>query len=108
MGRKFAESQESRELGNVDLRIEYMDRNNVDVQMLHNTIFIESCTDRAAVDVALCKSWNRWLADIWRQGKGRLRWVCMPPTLSMTRRAGSDSLVERKRRGGGVPAAGGR
>lgn len=84
VGRKFAESQESRELGNVELRIEYMDRNNVDVQVLHNTMFIESCTDRAAVDVALCKSWNRWLADIWRRGKGRLRWVCMPPTLSMT------------------------
>src|SRR5258706_3840611 len=27
VGRKFADSQESRELGNVDLRIEYMDRN---------------------------------------------------------------------------------
>ena len=37
-GRKFADSQESRELGNVDLRIEYMDRNNIDVQVLHNTI----------------------------------------------------------------------
>ena len=83
VGRKFADSQDSRELGNVDLRIEYMDRNNIDVQVLHNTIFIESCTDRAAVDVAVCKSWNRWLADIWSQGKGRLRWVCMPPTLSM-------------------------
>jgi predicted TIM-barrel fold metal-dependent hydrolase len=61
-----------------------MDRNGVDVQILHNTMFIESCTERAAVDVALCKSWNRWLADIWKQGKGRLRWVCMPPTLSMS------------------------
>jgi predicted TIM-barrel fold metal-dependent hydrolase len=84
VGRKFADSQESRELGNVGLRIDYMDRNNVDVQVLHNTIFIEPCTERAAVDVALCKSWNRWLADIWRQGEGRLRWGCMPPTLSMT------------------------
>ena len=40
-------------------------------------------TDRAAVEVALCKSWNRWLADIWKQGRGRLRWSCMAPTLSM-------------------------
>src|SRR6266850_6516174 len=83
VGRKFADSQESRELGNVDLRIEYMDRNNINVQFLHNTIFIEPCTERAAVDVAVCKSWNRWLADVWRQGKGRLRWSCMPPLLSM-------------------------
>ncbi|HTN69886.1 MAG TPA: amidohydrolase family protein, partial [Methylomirabilota bacterium] len=83
VGRKFAEAQESRELGNVDLRLEHMDETSVDIQVLHNTMFIESATDRAAVEVALCASWNRWLADIWRQGKGRLRWSCMAPTLSM-------------------------
>src|SRR6185369_14394638 len=31
-GRKFEDNQESREMGNVDLRLAYMDRNNVDVQ----------------------------------------------------------------------------
>jgi hypothetical protein len=31
------------------------------------------------VDTALCKSYNRWLADIWKAGKGRLRWVVIPP-----------------------------
>ena len=84
VGRKFAASQESRELGNVDLRLQHMDETGVDVQVLHNTMFIESVTDHAAVEVAVYKSWNRWLADIWRQGKGRLRWSCMAPTLSMT------------------------
>jgi predicted TIM-barrel fold metal-dependent hydrolase len=83
VGRKFADQQASRELGNVDLRLEYMDATGVDVQVLHNTIFIESCADRPAADVALCKSWNRWLADIWKQSNGRLRWSCMPPLLSM-------------------------
>lgn len=83
VGRKFAEQQESRELANVDLRLEHMDQTGVDIQVLHNTMFIESCTDRPAVDVALCKSWNRWLADIWKQSEGRLRWSCMPPLLSM-------------------------
>jgi predicted TIM-barrel fold metal-dependent hydrolase len=82
-GRKFADVQEARELGNVGLRLEHMDRTGVDVQVLHNTMFIEPATDRPAVEVALCKSYNRWLADIWRQGKGRLRWSCMAPTLSM-------------------------
>ena len=53
MGRKFADAQESRELGNVDLRLEHMDETGVDVQVLHNTMFIESATDRAAVEVAL-------------------------------------------------------
>jgi predicted TIM-barrel fold metal-dependent hydrolase len=82
-GRKFADSQESRELGNVDMRLEHMDRTGIDVQVLHNTMFIEPATDRPAVEVALCKSYNRWLADIWRQGKGRLRWSCMAPTMSI-------------------------
>src|SRR5262245_30138890 len=49
VGRKFADSQESRELGNVDLRIEYMDSSHIDVQVLHNPIFIGPCTERAAV-----------------------------------------------------------
>ena len=84
VGRKFADAQESREMGNVDLRLEHMERSGIDIQVLHNTMFIEPATDRAVVEVALCKSWNRWLADIWRQGKGRLRWSCMAPTLSMT------------------------
>ncbi|MBI4524357.1 MAG: amidohydrolase [Deltaproteobacteria bacterium] len=83
VGRKFADSQEAREMGNVDLRLEHMDRSGIDIQVLHNTMFIEPATDRAVVEVALCKSYNRWLADIWRQGKGRLRWSCMAPTLSM-------------------------
>jgi predicted TIM-barrel fold metal-dependent hydrolase len=83
-GRRFAEDQESREMGNVDLRLEYMDRNDVDIQVLHNSIFIESVSERPAVEVALCLSWNRWLADIWRQSNGRLRWSCVAPTLSMS------------------------
>jgi predicted TIM-barrel fold metal-dependent hydrolase len=83
VGRKFADAQEARELGNVDLRLEHMDKTGVDIQVLHNTMFIESATERAAVEVALCKSWNRWLADIWKQGRGRLRWSCMAPTLSI-------------------------
>ena len=82
-GRRFADAQEARELADVDLRLEHMDRTGVDVQVLHNTMFIESATDRAAVEVALCKGYNRWLADIWRKGKGRLRWSCMAPTLSI-------------------------
>ncbi len=82
-GRKFEASRESRELGNVDLRLAYMDRAGVDTQVLHNTIFIESVTERAGVEVALYGSWNRWLADIWRQSNSRLRWSCMAPTLCM-------------------------
>ena len=84
VGRRFAEADESRELGNVGLRLEHMDDTGVDVQVLHNTMFIEQVTERPPVEVALCGSWNRWLADIWSQSEGRLRWSCMAPTLSMS------------------------
>jgi len=84
VGRKFADAQESKELGNVGLRLEHMDDTGVDVQVLHNTMFIEQVTDRAPVEVALCGSWNRWLADISAESKGRLRWSCLAPTLSMS------------------------
>ena len=84
VGRKFADADESMELGNVGLRLEHMDDTGVDVQVLHNTMFIEQVTDRAPVEVALCGSWNRWLADIWSQSDGRLRWSCLAPTLSMS------------------------
>jgi predicted TIM-barrel fold metal-dependent hydrolase len=60
-----------------------MDRLGIDVQVLHNTIGIEQISDRPEVDLALCRSWNAWLADIWRQGQGRLRWSMLPPLLNI-------------------------
>ncbi|MFQ5541726.1 MAG: hypothetical protein ACE5E2_02770, partial [Candidatus Binatia bacterium] len=34
VGRKFADAQESREMGNVDLRLQHMDQTGVDIQVL--------------------------------------------------------------------------
>jgi predicted TIM-barrel fold metal-dependent hydrolase len=82
-GRTMTTPKEASEMTNVALRLQHMDQIGVDVQVLHNTMFIEQVTDNPAVEIALCKSWNRWLADIWRQGNGRLRWSCVVPLLSM-------------------------
>jgi predicted TIM-barrel fold metal-dependent hydrolase len=82
-GRTMTTPQEASEMTNVALRLEHMDQIGVDVQVLHNTIFIEQVTDNPAAEVAIYKSWNRWLADVWRQGNGRLRWSCVVPLLSM-------------------------
>ncbi len=51
----------------------------------HNvgSMFLRAWTQDPTVEVALCRSYNRWLADIWKQGKGRLRWAVMPPLRSM-------------------------
>lgn len=82
-GRQMAAPQEAREMGNVQLRLKHMDEVGIDVQVLHNTIFIQQLTDRPDAEIALCKSWNRWLADIWRQGEGRLRWSCVLPLMTI-------------------------
>jgi predicted TIM-barrel fold metal-dependent hydrolase len=51
----------------------------IDVQVLYPSLFLRTLTPLPHVDAALCKSYNRWLADIWRAGQGRLRWVVIPP-----------------------------
>jgi uncharacterized protein len=79
LGRDVNTQQGAREMGDVDLRIRHMDALGLDVQVLHNTVFIESVSDRPEVEVALCRAWNRWMAEVWRLGQGRLRWVCVPP-----------------------------
>ena len=82
-GRDVVTPQAAREMDDVGLRLRDMDRLGIDVQVLHNTICIEQLTDRPDLDVALCRSWNRWLANIWQQAGGRLRWSMLPPVLSI-------------------------
>ena len=77
-------SQESREMSDLAGRLKHMDELDVAVQVLYPTLFLRPVTGRAQVEYALCRSYNRWLADIWeRSGGERLRWVAMPPLKSM-------------------------
>jgi predicted TIM-barrel fold metal-dependent hydrolase len=73
----------SREMQDVEARIKHMDELDVDVQVLYPTVFLRPLTRRPEVELALCKSYNRWLADIWRKGKNRLRWIAVLPLLSI-------------------------
>jgi len=82
-GRSADTPQASREMSDVSLRVKDMDRLGIDVQVLHNTIFIEQLSDRPEVDVALCHAWNRWMAEIWKQAPERLYWSMVPPLLSI-------------------------
>jgi hypothetical protein len=70
LGRNVNTQQESREMGDVDLRIRHMDALGIDVQVLHNTVFIESVSDRPEVEVALCRAWNRWMGRGLEAGPG--------------------------------------
>ena len=87
-GKNIVTPQAAREMDDVKLRLRDMDRLGIDVQVLHNTLWIEQVTDRPDVEIAMNRGWNRWLADIWKQGEGRLRWSCVPPWMTM------DSAIE--------------
>ena len=66
----------TREMEDVPARLQHMDKLGVGVQVLYNTLWIEEVTTRPEIDVALCRSWNRWLADIWKEGFVGL--ACLP------------------------------
>jgi predicted TIM-barrel fold metal-dependent hydrolase len=82
-GRDFATPQAARELDDVDLRLKHMDELGIDIQVLHNTFWIEQITTRPQAEVALCRSWNRWLAAIAKQSHGRLFYSCVVPAMNI-------------------------
>ncbi|HEX9444179.1 MAG TPA: amidohydrolase family protein [Candidatus Binatia bacterium] len=75
--------RESREMEDIAARIRHMDALEVDVQVLYPTIFLRPFTHRPEVELALARSYNRWLADIWKRAPERLRWVAVLPLLGM-------------------------
>ena len=81
--RNIATPQAARKLEDIPLRLEHMSQIGTDTQVLHNSIFIEQITERPDLEIALCRSWNRWLAEIYAEGRGRLRWTCVVPTLTI-------------------------
>jgi uncharacterized protein len=83
VGRDMATSMETRDVENVAARLRHIDELGIETQVLYPSIFLDQCTERPDTEVALCGAYNRWLADVWKQGKGRLRWMCALPLLSM-------------------------
>ena len=55
-GRKIDTPMESRGLDDVSLRLKYMDQTGVDVEIVHNTMFISLLTERPEVETAICRS----------------------------------------------------
>ena len=74
---------ESSDLVDVGARLAHMDELGVDVQMLYPTVFLNLAFNRPETEVAMCRGYNRWMADIWKAAEGRLGWVVMPPTMTM-------------------------
>lgn len=86
-GRLVTSTATEREMGDVGLRLSGMDHLGIDVQILHNSLWIESLTDVPEIEGALCASWNRWMADVQSQGENRLFWTCVVPTMDRERAA---------------------
>src|SRR5262249_38316220 len=72
-----------RDLSDIKGRVEWMDRAGVETQILISTFFLAAIVRRADQEAALCRSYNRWMADAYAESKGRLRWAIAAPTLSM-------------------------
>ena len=60
-----------------------MDELGTEIQVIYPTLFISDPAVRPEVELALTRSYNRWLADRCALSKGRLRWVCVPPLKTM-------------------------
>jgi predicted TIM-barrel fold metal-dependent hydrolase len=76
-------AKESREMTNIASRLAHMDELEIDVQVLYPTVFLRPWTVDPTIEYAICKSYNRWLTDIWKVAPDRLKWAVMPPLLSM-------------------------
>ena len=82
-GRTISTPQESAQMADVDARLRHMDDVGVDIQVLHTSFFIRPPTARPEVEVALCRSYNRWLADVTQRSPERLRWSAALPFLAI-------------------------
>ena len=81
--RKMVTDDAKRFMEDIPGRLAHMDELGIDVQVLYPTIYIRRFCEKPETEVAMSRSYNRWLADIWDQGKGRLRWTCMLPLSTM-------------------------
>jgi predicted TIM-barrel fold metal-dependent hydrolase len=73
----------TRELKDVEARVRHMDELGIETQVVFPTLFLHYLTGSPDVQIALCKSYNRWLAEKCGQSNGRIRWVPVLPYLDI-------------------------
>src|SRR5947207_8486443 len=57
-------SKESREMEDLEARLKHMDELGVDIQVLYPTIFLRPYNKRPELELAVTRSYNRWLVGI--------------------------------------------
>jgi len=73
----------SRDMRDVGIRLRHMDELEIDIQVLYPSLFLKPLTRRPEVELAICKSYNRWMAEVWSKSENRLRWAAVVPLMSM-------------------------
>lgn len=79
------------EMREIDSRLKHMDELGIDIQVLYPSLFLRPLTARPEIETALFRSYNRWMAEVWRKGENRLRWVAMVPLMEL-----EEGLVEAR------------
>jgi len=79
------------ELTDVEARLADMNERKIGVQVVYPTLFLSWMTDEVGLEVALCKSYNRFMAGACAKAPERLRWAVVLPLRSI-----EDSLSEMR------------
>jgi len=69
----------AREMSDLSIRLKHMDELGIDFQVIYPTFFITPISRRPDIDLAVARSYNRWMADIVNKAPDRFRWVVVPP-----------------------------
>jgi len=72
-----------REITDPEARVKSLDQRGVEMEVIYSTLFGVYLTDDVNLDVALCRAYNRWMADVWSKGHNRLRWTAVFPLTSI-------------------------
>ena len=73
----------SREITDVGVRLNDMDRLGVDAQVIYPTLFLVYLTEDVDLDIALAKAYNRYMWEIQEKAGGRMRWTAVLPLRSV-------------------------
>lgn len=73
----------TRDLTNVPARVAHMDRIGVDVQVIYPSIFLNMVVENPDAELALGKAYNRWLADVCKPVRNRMKWLVVPTPRKM-------------------------
>ena len=82
-GRKDSTPQ-TREMTDVRGRLADMDKLHTEVQIVYPTLFLVYNTIDRDLELALCRAYNRFLAQACAQSSGRMKWVALLPLQNMS------------------------